>query len=178
MSKKVKVFGAALDPSDSEMKLAIKHAHLSRLSQKLEPKTKYLDPYEAFITESEVLKHPRFEKVGRLPVESWLTPKPQLEDSFFMNPLDFRVFLDTGGCKEYAEALEKFITEKIMPDIPLMIGADHSLTGGVLHALSKKYRPEDVTILVFDGHFDAIPTDVRLELAKYSGQRQSPAGNS
>lgn len=168
MAKKVKVFGAALDPSDSETKIAIKQAHLNALAMHISPKTKFIDPYDAFIKESKVLTKPLFDKIGRFPIESWLTPKPQLEDALFLNPLDFKVFLNSNGCKEYMIDLEKFVIEKVLPDIPLMIGADHSLTGGVLRALSKKYGAENITIIIFDGHFDAIPTDLRLELAKYS----------
>ncbi|MHA1132282.1 MAG: arginase family protein [Candidatus Helarchaeota archaeon] len=168
MSKIVKVFGAALDPSDSETKMAMKYAHLNTLAEHGTPKVKYQDPYEAFITESKVLDQPIFQKQGKFPVESWLTPKPMLEDSIFMTPLDFRLFLDNNGCKEYSDQMEKFIEQEILPDIPLMIGADHSLTGGVLSALTKKYGAESVAIIIFDGHFDGIPTNLRLDLVKYS----------
>ncbi|MHA1651648.1 MAG: arginase family protein [Candidatus Helarchaeota archaeon] len=166
--KRIKVFGAALDPADSETKIAMKQAHLQMFFSRQTPKSKYKDPYEAFITESKVLSSESFEKIGRFPIESWLTPKPVIEDSIFMTPLDFRIFLDDNGCKEYADQLEKFVIQKILPDIPLMIGADHSLTGGVISALTKKYGIENLTILIFDGHFDAIPTNFRIGLASYS----------
>ncbi|HUY01593.1 MAG TPA: arginase family protein [Candidatus Deferrimicrobium sp.] len=173
MVKYIKVFGAALDPSDSGTKVLIKRAHLDALATGREEKSKYFDPYDAFITESKILQRPNFKKIGKFPIESWLRPKPDLEDHIFMTPLDFRIFLDSNGCKEYADAMEKFIEQKVFPDIPLMIGADHSLTGGVLKALSKKYGAENIAVIILDGHFDAIPTFLRLELAKYSQEHKN-----
>lgn len=172
MAKVIKVFGAALDPSDSPTKLAIKQGYLSARATGMKVKSQYTDPYEGFITESRVLKGSKFKKVGRFPIESWLRPKPELEDEIFMTPLDFRLFLDSNGCKEYSEDMETYIEENILPDIPLMIGAEHSLTGGVLRALSKKYGAENITVVILDGHFDAIPTDLRLDLVKYSKEHK------
>ncbi|MHA1379500.1 MAG: arginase family protein [Candidatus Helarchaeota archaeon] len=172
MSKIVKVFGAALDPSDMPQKIRIKQTDLQLLATKQKLKTEYLDPYDAFIANSEGLKRQIFKKIGKFTIESWLRPVPDLEDMQFINPLDFRIFLDSNGCKEYAEEMEKFIEEKVLPDIPLMIGADHSLTGGILNALSKKYGSKNVSLIVLDGHFDAIPTNMRLELAKYSKEHK------
>ncbi|NVM54393.1 MAG: arginase family protein [Candidatus Helarchaeota archaeon] len=168
MSKVIKVFGAALDPTDSEMKIFIKQGVLNAKAGGMKSKSKYEDPYEGFVAESRVLQRPNFQKIGTFPVESWLRPKPDLGDEVFMTPLDFRLFLDSNGCQEYSDQMEIFIEKKVLPDIPLMIGADHSLTGGILKALSKKYGAENITVIILDGHFDAIPTNLRLDLAKYS----------
>ncbi|TFF88796.1 MAG: hypothetical protein EU549_02360 [Promethearchaeota archaeon] len=171
--KKIKVFGAALDPTDSEKKIAIKLNYLNNVVHKRETKhNNYQDSYNAFIEESRILKDSKFHEVGRFPVETWLRSKPGPEDRIFMNPLEFRTFLDTNGCKEYSETMKNFIMKNILPDIPLMIGADHSLTGGVLSALSAKYGAENITVVIYDGHFDAIPTDLRLSLAKYSKEHK------
>ncbi|MDD1777019.1 MAG: arginase family protein [Candidatus Helarchaeota archaeon] len=170
--KSIKVFGAALDPSDSETKIMIKQAHIDALANRTPEKSKYLDPYEAFIAESKVLTLSKFQKIGKFPIESWLCPKPYIEDHIFMTPLNFRLFLDKNGCQEYAQDLEKYIEQKVLPDAPLMIGADHSLTGGVLRALSRKYGSDKISVIVFDGHFDAIPTNLRLALASYSKEHK------
>lgn len=172
MSKIVKVFGAALDPSDMPQKIRIKQTDLQLLASNQKLKTEYLDPYDAFIANSKELKRPIFKEIGKFPIESWLRPVPDLEDFHFINPLDFRIFLDSNGCKEYSDEMEKFIEKKVFPDIPLMIGADHSLTGGILKALSRKYGFEKITLIILDGHFDAIPTKMRLELAKYSKEHK------
>ncbi|MHA1385320.1 MAG: arginase family protein, partial [Candidatus Helarchaeota archaeon] len=149
-----------------------KQTDLYLLANKQKLKTKYVDPYDAFIENSKELKRPIFAKIGKFPVESWLRPIPDLEDIQFINPLDFRIFLDSNGCKEYSDEMGKFIEERVLPDIPLMIGADHSLTGGVLKALSKKYGSENITLIILDGHFDGIPTHLRLNLAKYSKEHK------
>jgi len=164
----IKVFGAALDPSDSETKIIIKQAHLDALAKRIPEKSKYLDPYDALIAESKILNHLRFQKLGKFPIESWLCPKPEIEDYIFMTPLNFRLFLDKNGCLEYSQELEEYIEQKVLPDIPLMIGADHSLTGGVLRLLSRIYGAKNLSVIIFDGHFDAIPTNLRLGLASYS----------
>jgi arginase family enzyme len=44
-----------------------------------------------------------------------------------------------------------------------MVGIDHSATAGVVSALSERYGPEKLCIVVLDQHFDAIPLSVRLE---------------
>ena len=162
MPKVVKVFGAALDPTDAHTKILIKQNYLSGKAMGRKDKSKFTDAYDGFIAESEILQRSRFQKIGRFPVESWLRPKPDLGDEIFMTPLDFRLFLDSNGCREYSDAMEKFIEKKVLPDIPLMIGADHSLTGGVLRALAKQHGAENITIVMLDGHFDAIPTNLRL----------------
>jgi arginase family enzyme len=172
LAKIIKVFGAALDPSDSETKIMIKQAHIDAIASRAPEKSKYLDPYDAFIAESKVLTLLQFQKIGKFPIESWLCPKPGIEDHIFMSPLNFRLFLDKNGCQEYAQDLEKYIEQKVLPDTPLMIGADHSLTGGVLRALSRKYGPGNISVIIFDGHFDAIPTNLRLALASYSKEHK------
>jgi arginase family enzyme len=49
-----------------------------------------------------------------------------------------------------------------------MIGVDHSLTGGVITALSEKMGPENLGVLVFDTHTDAVPLSLRGGLAEYA----------
>jgi arginase family enzyme len=51
----------------------------------------------------------------------------------------------------------------ILPDIPIMLGVDHSLTAGVVSALAEKHGREKLGIIVLDQHFDAIPLSIRLE---------------
>lgn len=174
MKKVIKVFGAALDPSDSEKKIMIKRKYLDDLHYGRKTKHNlYTDSYEVFINESRMLKKSIFKKLGKFPVESWLRTKPNTEDIIFIQPAEFRTFLDSNGCEEYSNEMKDFIEKKVFPDIPLMIGADHSLTGGVLNALSSRYGAENITIIILDGHFDAIPTQIRLDLAKYSKEHKN-----
>ncbi len=171
--KKVKVFGAALDPIDSPVKVLAKCAYLNRLAQNLiDPRDRFLDPYEGLLKYSKVLSDDKFIKAGKFQIESWLTPKPNIEDFPKLAPINFQRFVNSGAVEKYSEDLEGFVKEMILPDIPLMIGVDHSLTGGVLRALSKEYNPKDILVIIFDAHFDAISASISLNLAKYSKEHQ------
>jgi arginase family enzyme len=59
--------------------------------------------------------------------------------------------------------LQDFVEKSIFPAFPVMIGIDHSATGGVVSALAKKYSPEMLSIVVLDRHFDAIPLSLRMD---------------
>ncbi|MHA1312136.1 MAG: arginase family protein [Candidatus Helarchaeota archaeon] len=171
--KTFKLFGASFDPSDSLTKIMIKRKYLDDISRNIQTKHNiYQDVYDALTSESKVINELKLQKIGKFPVESWLQSKPEVEDLIFMMPEEFRTFLDTNGCMEYTLELEKFIEEKIFPDFPVMVGVDHSLTGGVLKALSKKYGADNITVIILDGHFDAVPTNLRLGLASYSKEHK------
>jgi len=47
-----------------------------------------------------------------------------------------------------------FVGEHVLPDRPVMIGVDHSLTGGPVLALSHRHR--DLNVVVLDAHFDVM----------------------
>jgi arginase family enzyme len=66
----------------------------------------------------------------------------------------FTNFLHQNGCWDYALKVRDYVEEEIFPSKPVMIGVDHSLTGGVVMALSRRY--EDLNIVLFDAHFDVL----------------------
>ena len=167
MVKLIKVFGAALDATDFPLSLQIKLNYLNQLAQNFEIDPNFLDPYEAMLLNSRVLLKNNYHKMGKFPIESWLTPKPNLEDLPLMNQLEFQKLSSEGIIRLYSEKLETYVKNNILPDIPLMIGVDHSLTGGMLNALSHEYGPEDLLILIFDAHFDGLPAKISLNIAKY-----------
>jgi arginase family enzyme len=173
MSRKIKVFGAALDPIDDPMKVLAKCSYINRLAQNIvDPERKFLDPYDGLLKFSKVLSKEEYIKIGKFPIESWLTPKPKIEDYPLLDPFKYQEFVNSGAMRALSKNLENFVMEKVLPDIPLMIGVDHSLTGGVLSALSKKYGPENILIVMFDAHFDAIPAQISLDLVKYMQEHQ------
>ncbi|MHA1273657.1 MAG: arginase family protein [Promethearchaeota archaeon] len=164
-----KIFGAALDPNDDPLKILAKCSYLNRLARNLIDLDKdFMDPYEGIIKYSQVLKNKRFKKIGKFPIETWLTPKPKIKDFTLLDPLRFQKFTNSGEIYNYSKKLEEFVNIKVLPDIPLMIGVDHSLTGGVLRALSKKFGPENILVIIFDAHFDGIPANLSLNLAKFA----------
>lgn len=173
MNKKIKVFGAALDPIDDPMKVLAKCSYINRLAQNVvDAERAFLDPYDGLLKFSKVLKKEEYIKIGKFPIESWLTPKPEIEDFPLLDPFKYQEFVNSGAVRALSKNLESFVIENILPDIPLMIGVDHSLTGGVLSALSKKYGPENILIVMFDAHFDAIPAKISLDLVKYMQEHQ------
>lgn len=167
MEKEIKVFGAALDAADFPFSIQTKLAYLSRLAQNLIIEPNFLDPYESLLLFSRILPQTKYTKIGKFPIESWLTPKPNLEDYLLINQLEFQKFANKGAVKTYSEELENYLKNNILPHIPLMIGVDHSLTGGVLNALSKEYGPENLLVLIFDAHFDGLPSSISINLVKY-----------
>ncbi|MBA7632386.1 hypothetical protein ES703_39932 [subsurface metagenome] len=173
MNRKIKVFGAALDPIDDPMKVLAKCSYINRLAQNIvDPERKFLDPYDGLLKFSKVLSREEYIKIGKFPIESWLTPKPKIEDYPLLDPFKYQEFVNSGAVRALSKNLENFVMEKVLPDIPLMIGVDHSLTGGVLSALSKKYGAENILIVMFDAHFDAIPAQISLNLVKYMQEHQ------
>jgi len=168
-----KVFGAALDANDDPVKVFAKCSYLNRLAQKIiDPQKEFLDPYDGLLEFSQVLQQEKYIKMGKFPIESWLTPKPKIEDFPSLNPEKFQEFTNSGTIAEYSIKMEGFVRDNILPDIPLMIGADHSLTGGVLGALSEEYGPENILVVIFDAHFDGIPASISLSLAKYAEENK------
>ncbi|MFX1340818.1 MAG: arginase family protein, partial [Promethearchaeota archaeon] len=173
MNKKIKVFGAALDPIDDPMKVLAKCSYINRLAQNIvDPERTFLDPYDGLLKFSKVLNKEKYIKIGKFSIESWLTPKPNIEDYPLLDPFKYQEYVNSGAVRTLSKKLENFVIGKVLPDIPLMIGVDHSLTGGVLSALSKKYGPENILIVIFDAHFDAIPAQVSLDLVKYMQEHQ------
>ncbi|MHA1988090.1 MAG: arginase family protein [Promethearchaeota archaeon] len=170
LGKLIKVFGAALDASDFPLSLQIKQNYLKQLAQNLVITPNFLDPYEGLLLFSRVLSKDKFLKIGKFPIESWLTPKPNLEDFPLINQLEFQKFTTKGSIRNYSEKLEKYVKQNILPDFPLMIGVDHSLTGGVINALSHEYGLEDLLILIFDAHFDGLPANISLNMAKFMNE--------
>ncbi|MEM0286208.1 MAG: arginase family protein, partial [Candidatus Methanomethyliaceae archaeon] len=93
---------------------------------------------------------------------------PTEDDLIMLTQINFEVFLDYDGCREYREKIKNFVKEL---EKPLMIGIDHCLTGGVIENLVNKF--EEFTLIVFDSHFDAIPSPIRNNLIGYMLENQS-----
>ncbi|NHJ24487.1 MAG: hypothetical protein EAX89_07930 [Candidatus Lokiarchaeota archaeon] len=167
MKRNIKVFGAALDASDLGLAIQMKLAYLNRLVNGLIEESDFLDPYDGLLKLSQLLKRDFFKKIGKFPIESWLTPKPRLMDIHLINQLNYQNFTNEGNLKNYSERLKEFVQKEIFPDIPLMLGVDHSLTGGVLTAISQDVGNDDLLVIIFDAHFDGLPASMTLKIAEY-----------
>src|SRR3990172_6918102 len=108
--------------------------------------------------------------LGRFLVDSWLTPMPASSDLDMISQESYNRFLRSDGFKTFAELLRDFVKAHVFPSIPGMVGVDHSLTGGILMALSENLGPENLGVLVFDVHTDAIPLPLRRGLVQYASE--------
>lgn len=170
-----KFFGVALDPIDMSHHMAVKHAYLNALVAGTVPKPNFLDPYDALTSHlQDLFASQCFTKAGRVPVDSWLTPKPNVEDAPLVNADSYAAFVDSGGIRAYTEIVEHFVLKRILPERPIMLGVDHSSTGGVLKALSKEYGPESITLIILDSHFDASYIKTRKDLFEYAKDMGAP----
>ncbi|MBN1799958.1 MAG: arginase family protein [Candidatus Lokiarchaeota archaeon] len=167
MKKNIKIFGASLDATDLPLSIKTKLLYLDRRLRKEIPEPSFFDPYDGILLYSKILSNDKYLKIGKIPIKTWLTPKPCIEDISRINQLAFQKFSNDGLVEKYSNEVEQLVKSKVLPDIPLMIGVDHSLTGGVLRALSQKYGPENILIVIFDAHFDGIPAKVAVNIARY-----------
>ncbi|MGQ9759599.1 MAG: arginase family protein [Candidatus Methanomethylicaceae archaeon] len=100
-------------------------------------------------------------------IEGWLTPTPPPEMLFMVTVENFVTFIDSNGCLEYADIMTENVRNLVLPDIPVLLGVDHSLAGGAIRALCKEYGGENIRLIVFDSHFDFIPPTIRCGLIQY-----------
>ncbi|WP_457553899.1 arginase family protein [Desulfobacula sp.] len=108
-----------------------------------------------------------WDTMGPLPVPSWLGPKPGSKDHSKITTENFISFIDNNGCKDIAHQVDQLVSNQILPDIPCLIGIDHSLTGGVYSALSRHYGRENLSLIIIDSHTDAVPMSVLAGAIQY-----------
>jgi len=158
-----KLFGVALDPTDDPWTLELKQAWIFADPASLDQLSACLDPYDAVTGHlGELLEKCRIRPVGKFPIPSWLWPKPQPSDSPVVTVPNMEGFLDSGALLGIIRQIQKFVGEKVLPEIPVMVGVDHSATAGVVAALSAEHGADNLAVVVLDQHFDAIPLSVRL----------------
>jgi arginase family enzyme len=175
-SQKIKLFGVALDPSDDPWSLELKRAWMANRGEARENDASVTDPYDAVTGElKEILDRKNIRLAGKFPVPSWLRPKPAPEDYPLVTVQNIGDFYDSGGLLKLIKQLQGFLEKSVFPAMPLMLGIDHSSTMGVISALAKKYGPENLSVIVLDQHFDAVPLSVRLAETENSAAG-SPVG--
>jgi len=161
----IKFFGIDFDPDEREASVRKKIRYIH--SSSLQGDRGYSDPYDAITSQLECNDSTRrcIQKLGKIPVEHWLTSKPKIAD--LVSVENYVFFIDSDGCREYATKVRDFVDDKILPDMPVMIGVDHSSSSGSIEALSKEIGAENLSWIILDSHFDAILTEVRCGLVQY-----------
>ncbi len=96
-------------------------------------------------------------ELGSLDIPDWLRPVPKVTDPVALNAESFVKFIDGDGCREYAQYVHDAVYNQILPNIPCMIGVDHSLAGGSIRALSEYYGKDDLSLVIIDSHTDGVP---------------------
>lgn len=176
LEKSIKFFGASLDALDHQEAVDLKRSYIQALTLGKCSQPDLKDPYALFRNiASDDIKESEHQNLGRFIIESWLTPKPQPSDIDFINEKCYQQFIRDDGFKVFAKLLKEFVKTHIFPSIPGMIGVDHSLTGGVLMALSERMGCENLGIIVFDVHTDAIPLPIRSGLVQYALEAGLPS---
>jgi arginase family enzyme len=157
----IRIFGTPFDPLDISERVDIKLAYLNWLKSHETFEDDPSDPYnflENYFKKG-YQKVNRIEWIGTFPIESWLRPKPSISDTPNLLPQKFTEFLDNNGCYKYLNKLVNYLRKNVGSSIPVMIGVDHCLTGGVLKFLKEKY--DNFNILIFDSHCDIMDLKTR-----------------
>jgi len=154
-------FGCPLDCDE-------KYDSIQEKSQKIWAAQGFDDPLDGVMDHlaSDIPKNLRT-NLGSLPVPGWLRPKPKSEDRSKITTENFISFIDDNGCKKIADEADLFVTDQILPDIPCLVGIDHSLTGGVYSALSRHYGKENLSLIIIDSHTDAVPMSALAGAIQY-----------
>jgi len=154
-----KIFGVAFDPPNSIERLNLKlaYVHYMRRSSNLEGRGEgwYGLVHDDFQVEGGLPKDSAW--LGETHVDSWLSARPSVNDMERLTPQRFASFFEGNGCWDYALSVAEFIDVEIFPHRPVMIGVDHSLTGGSILALANRYS--DLNVVVLDAHFDVFNQD-------------------
>jgi arginase family enzyme len=156
MQQNIKIFGAALDALSSPEKVNLKLAYINHLMEESLSKEGFRDPYDfirAYIKKRSAPRN-KMKWAGEIPIPSWLRPKPKVSDYLTLSVDKIERFLRRNGCWEYALVVADYLNKKIYPAFPMMIGVDHSLTGGSVMALAKRYP--NLNIVILDAHFDVM----------------------
>lgn len=159
MEQKIKIFGVPLDALPSPERVNLKLAYINYLRNETFNKREIKDPYDFikhYITKSISLNN-KIEWAGKISIPSWLTPKPKVRDLPKLSIDKLNKFLRNNGCLEYTLMIADYIDKEIYPNMPVMLGVDHSLTAGSIMALAKRHP--NLNVIILDAHVDVMSAD-------------------
>lgn len=164
MPRKLGFFGCSLDPDEREAVIKSK-AEKAKLGY---ANLAFKYPYDAIAHYIQNVKlNIPFDFLGKLDIEPWLTPAPELEYLGLLTVENVVAFIDANSCLEYANAAYRFVKEHIFAYKPVLIGVDHSLIGGPIRAIAETCGKSDLCVTILDSHFDAIIPTIRCGLIRY-----------
>ncbi len=160
MNKKPVFFGCPLDVDEREEAIGEKLASSAASGQD--------DPYVRIMEAiGREIPPELYEAKGSLDVPCWLRPVPPPSERERVTLERIVQFIDGNGCLQYAEQVGDFVGKEILPQIPCLLGVDHSLTGGVFKQLAGFYGPDNISLVILDSHTDALPVSVVAEAVQY-----------
>ncbi len=191
-SRALFLYGTVLDSLECEQYIARKRNDItSRLTGQIAaPNVR--DPYD-ILTRSIKREFPDCDITfaGKVPIDDWLRPVPKADPMNLMmvTLTSYRTFNDSGGPEDYSRLVyeslhdpgkfEAGTTNNLngildLPDdtVPIMLGVDHSASGGAIQALSEKYGRDDLLLMVFDYHADIRPTHISMGLSQWDSERR------
>lgn len=157
----IKLFGAAVDVLDETAKIGLKLAYLDALKAGHLPDGLPADPYDAIVPLLTDMCDDKVTPAGKLDLPGWIRPRPQTEDAPLVTPERYRDFIDSEAVIAYSDSCAQWVAQLAPTDVPCLILVDHALSAGPLTALSARFGPDDLAVVVLDSHFDAIPAPLR-----------------
>ncbi len=157
----IQLLGAAVDVLDEPQKIELKQAYMAALAEGRMPEGLPLDPYDAIVPLLVDKCGDRVRPAGKLNIPGWLTPRPSVDDSPLVTPDRYRAFIDRETIATYSEQCAQWVRNLYPPDIPGLIAVDHALSAGPLTALAEQPGSDNLTVVILDSHFDAIPAPLR-----------------
>lgn len=159
--KKISFLGCPLDAEESDHSLKEKMSSMGK--EQINP-----DPYEVILsTIDKQVSNELWESRGNIDVPTWLQPFPLYSDRQLIKQENFIEFIDGNGCKVYADIVEAIISSEILPATPCLIGIEHSISGGAIKACADYYGRNNISVVVFDSHTDAIPLPIMENLIQH-----------
>ncbi|NLI12189.1 arginase family protein [Pelotomaculum propionicicum] len=102
---------------------------------------------------------------GKYPCPSWVSATPDFAREIY--PEMYRKFIDKGSCLAYAEQFGAHVVSHTPAGrIPVSLGVDHCITGGIYKALAQQHQ--NMILIVLDKHLDALSPYVRNQMVGYS----------
>lgn len=166
MRRVVKLFGSALDVLDAPERVALKRAWVEALSRGIVNFNSPRDPYDVLANRLVEEASSFFEKAGKIELPGWMTPRPDPFDMPYLNAENFRMVMEEEIELSVMNDCMEFCLSGILPSICGLLSTDHSTAAGCYLACADYYGKENVSLLVIDSHFDAVPLSLRIPLER------------
>lgn len=162
----VKLFGSALDVLDVPERVALKRAWVDALCRKIVKANSPRDPYDVLAYRLVEEAPSFFDLAGKIELPTWMTPRPEQADMPYLHSENFRMAMEDEIELSVMDDCMDFCLSNILPSICGLLSTDHSTSAGCYLACADYYGKENVSLLVVDSHFDAVPLPLRIPMER------------